>query len=987
MGFFATLFAYVATTVVSALLTPHPKIRASALGNFTLPTAKEGRPIPVVFGTVMLKGGNTVWWGDLKTHAYKANATVSLVVGDVITVATAVLLGVAEGLSAGMVSLLGGIAAGSGLFSFFSRPDIGFQYFLGVQFCLCHGPVDALVGIQANVQNLSYTATTIENGNGSENYIQLAVNSPNLFGGTAPGGGGGIVGEIRFYRGLATQQPDDYLAAKQNRVATDQEGIGYTFSGHGNGSLDDLEAGAASKTETVQVICNGVNTNIDDPNGHYNKAYWKVVGSISGTVTNTSSGDAGGCWSDTAYTGSPDILDFTIDTGDVQFAAGDTFTVETLHSTLTPSYAGICQAVFKQLYLGTTSYLKPLAFIVQRCPDGLGLGSSVSNINSGDANAAEMIYDLLTSTVYGMSIPAARVDAAGTFKTAAETLASEGLGLSMVFDQQETADDIISEILRHIDGVLYTDPATGLWSLVLVRPDYTVSDLPVCDVDNVLETVDYSRASWEETTNLVRASFTSRANNFDERVVGEYDPANISITQEVRPQTIDYPGVTSEAAAELVATRALRSLTYPVAKIKIVVNRAGWQLRPGGVFVLTWVPLGISQQVFRITRIAYGKLTDGRVTIEAVEDIYGLNYSTFQAAPLSGWVNPLGAPSAPAAQQLMEAPYQMIAAAGIGEGIYALALCARGDGTDRDFETWLDEGNGYFLGNTIFGFSPIGNLSAEYSAGTPATDSTGFTLELAGQVDLNFLSSVTAADLPNGANLLLIDDEIMSWETITANADGTYTVTGVMRGVMDTVPADHAAGATAWFFSFGCGLAKTMPYAEDTTVTAKFLPQNAYGTFPITSATELTLGTSSRYARPYPPGNLRMQGAGYGTRYSEVTGDLALTWSSRNRLTQTAGGTLIAQDAADIAGESGQTFTVKASIDGTVVRTETGISGESFAYTGAMRAADGSDGTKAVTLAISSNANSLDSFQANALATTMTGFGFDFGEAFGGIEQ
>ena len=39
---------------------------AVLLDDFDLPTAEEGRPIPVVFGTMLLRGPNVVWAGDLK---------------------------------------------------------------------------------------------------------------------------------------------------------------------------------------------------------------------------------------------------------------------------------------------------------------------------------------------------------------------------------------------------------------------------------------------------------------------------------------------------------------------------------------------------------------------------------------------------------------------------------------------------------------------------------------------------------------------------------------------------------------------------------------------------------------------------------------------------------------------------------------------------------------------------------------------------------
>lgn len=962
---------YVATTIVSTLIASHTNVlHADALGSFALPTAQEGRAIPAVFGTVMLKGGNTVWWGDLRSHGYKAGSTVGLIVGDVIG---AVLTGV--------------IGLGLELLSWFSRPVIGFQYFLGVQFALCQGPVDALVGIQADVKGLTYTPTTILNGNGTENYIELAVNSPKLFGGTVPGGGGGIVGEIRFYRGLQTQQPDDYLTAKQNRVVTDQSGMGYTFSGAGNGTLTSLVAGAAALNETITITAAGIDTN--PAHSTYQKSKFNVVGSISGTIINSVANAEGSnsCWADQPFSGHPDRIDFIINTGSTQFAIGDVFTVKTLHSHLSPAYRGLCQAVFKQLYVGTSSYLKPMAFVVQRCPDGLGLGPSIANIN-GDANPALAIYDALTNIDWGLGVPPARIDPV-SFTAAATTLATEGLGVSMQFDTQETADNLIGEILRHADGLLYTDPATGLWTLKLARADYVASSLPILTVDNVDLVRGYSRGSWQETTNSLALTFLSRLNNFNQRVVRAYDPANISVTNEVRPQTIAFLGISSEAAAGLIATRTLKTLTYPLAKITIEANRAAWSFRPGGVFKLTWVPLGIANQIFRITRIAYGELTDGKITIDAVEDIFGIEDTAFVAPPVSGWANPLGAPVAPAAEELVEAPYQMVSAAGLAEGIYSIALCARGDGTSKSYQVWLNEGAGDFLSNQIFGFAPVGLLAAIYPAATPATDPTGFSLTVAGDVDLSFLGSAnSAADLPNGVNLLLIDQEIMSWQTVTANSDGTFTISGIMRGVMDTVPADHAAGATAWFFTEGAGLAKTIPYAADTTVEAKLLPENNFGTFPITSASYITLTTNSRFARPYPPGDLCMQSLGYGARYTKVYGGITLTWKSRNRLTQTAGATLIKQDAGDITPEAGTTYTAKVLLNGTLARTVTGISSETWTYTGAMRVADDPDGTKIVTIEIFSNANSLDSFMPNAISNVlMTGFGEDFGNFFGGMQS
>ena len=58
----------------SYALSPRPKVekpQAAGLDDFTLPTAEEGRPIPVVFGTMLITGPNVVWAGDLKVDPIK----------------------------------------------------------------------------------------------------------------------------------------------------------------------------------------------------------------------------------------------------------------------------------------------------------------------------------------------------------------------------------------------------------------------------------------------------------------------------------------------------------------------------------------------------------------------------------------------------------------------------------------------------------------------------------------------------------------------------------------------------------------------------------------------------------------------------------------------------------------------------------------------------------------------------------------------------
>ena len=60
------LVVIVVAALVSVALAPKPpEPKPASLSDVDAPTAEEGRPIPVVFGTVLLRGANVVWYGDL----------------------------------------------------------------------------------------------------------------------------------------------------------------------------------------------------------------------------------------------------------------------------------------------------------------------------------------------------------------------------------------------------------------------------------------------------------------------------------------------------------------------------------------------------------------------------------------------------------------------------------------------------------------------------------------------------------------------------------------------------------------------------------------------------------------------------------------------------------------------------------------------------------------------------------------------------------
>jgi hypothetical protein len=65
----------VVISLVAYAIMPKPKAaKPPETSDMDSPTAEAGRPVPVVFGTVMVKGLNVLWFGDKNKAEYQVKA-------------------------------------------------------------------------------------------------------------------------------------------------------------------------------------------------------------------------------------------------------------------------------------------------------------------------------------------------------------------------------------------------------------------------------------------------------------------------------------------------------------------------------------------------------------------------------------------------------------------------------------------------------------------------------------------------------------------------------------------------------------------------------------------------------------------------------------------------------------------------------------------------------------------------------------------------
>ncbi len=596
-----------------------------------------------------------------------------------------------------------------------------------------------------------------------------------------------------------------------------------------------------------------------------------------------------------------------------------------------PAWRNVCYAVLRHVYVGTSPYIKPISFVVRRCPNSLGLVGGAENID-GDANPAAMIYDLLTSPAVGngLGLPVGLLDVAA-FRAVGQTLATEGLGLSMVQDSATTAKDLVLEILRHIDGVMYVEPTSGLLTIRLVRRDFDPAAIPVLDADSCT-VKSFARPSWGDLKNTVRVGYVSREDGFIGKTAQAQDLAGIEVQGgEVSLQELTLRGLSNATNAQQAAARALAALAYPLATITIEADRSAWALRSGAVFKLTWDPLGIAGMVCRAVRVGTGRLDSGRIEIEAMEDIFAVDWTGYSTPPPSGWEDPSGDVPALTDQAVLAAPYEAVKGYGnLAPGVQlAITLAARGQaGISLGYRAHVADGSG--------GWAPPVNVPFFTPSGVLATaiDERTNEIVVTSCLDTDQITSVSSPDFALGVNVAWLShdglEEFIAFQNVV-QVEGGITLQTVARGCLDTAPTAFPAGTRIWFISYGSQAVSVrgpVPPAETVSNGIRLQPYNNQSEYDLAAcpASQAMATLPSRAERVYCPTDVRFNGESYP---DAITGELTVSWSHRNRL----GAWSFADSGRTEEAELGTEYEVLVYGEmGTLVHSETGLTGTSWTY-------------------------------------------------------
>lgn len=650
-----------------------PKI-TNQPGEIECPICEDGAPIPVVFGTVCLKGANTTWWGGVET----------------------------------------------------SKTDNGeLLYYISMRMCLCHGTIDGVLATYVGEKDAKIDPMT------SDEQSPIKIRKPYLLG--TGDWTGMLAGKIRYRMGRpnflsGTNNPGVYSVPSE--INGETGGLGPGFFGIACVELEHMLVGGSPYLQpwafVVQRIAkrnssgapyNTVAQWLPDkcyiPHGVTGETKWEVSRGDSLTVP----GDDKAAWYTSNYpTDTADWVDgylrpmpfgqtTSVPTGLPSVVAGDeNFGWEAGTHLWTRTYIRTDQTdekLLKKIYLFV--YCENAAwvwiddvYVGSTNPTNAAVNGSNANFDvtdkiasagvhkivvyaldedPGDAtdstyiyarvvtspvvdnnvdaatlysyrdmNPAHIIRECLTDPVWGMGYLDADIDEP-TFAATAATLYEERFGISILWSKPGSIADFIGEILRHINGTLFLDRYTGKYKLTLVRePSSLVPEVLVSLGDDSIERIeDVSRRATGELVNQVTVSYTSGAMG-EAGTVTVTEPGLVQSQGAVINSKLEYPGITTHDLASRVALRDLRALSARTLSCTVIASRKAAVLNPGDRFLLTRSEYGLSNTVMRVASIELGDGRSNRVRIKCVEDVFANVDHNIMVPPGNPWTNPTPTP-------------------------------------------------------------------------------------------------------------------------------------------------------------------------------------------------------------------------------------------------------------------------------------------------------------------------------------------------------
>lgn len=559
---------------------------------------------------------------------------------------------------------------------------------------------------------------------------------------------------------------------------------------------------------------------------------------------------------------------------------------------------------------------------VRRAPVGLGGDAMIG----ADANPSHIIYECLTNTDWGAGYSPGSVDDL-SFDEAAEVLREEGFGLSMIWTGQTKIEDFINTVLQQISATLIFDLSVLQWRLKLLRADYDANNLVEINPRNA-EMLSFQRRAWGEAINEVVLTWTNPVTE-QEETVAQQDATGVAIQGGiVSDSSASYVGIRSQQLAYRVAERHLRQAGTPLAAIECHVSVALRGLVPGDVLRFNWDEIDEDGDPFlppiivRVLRVKEPTRGAAHFEVSLLEDVFSYGAS-LTGAQTTEFETPNEEPVDVPFVQIMDSPYFALAQE-IGDSAAQEIAYPRGHITVLAATGLAD-----LRGIDVYREQPVPEMPPAYVYHADIDQVGRFVLEAAVIAEtttvMGYPIGYVIGDEAVGGFLLFGGGADQELCVVTAYDDDTITV---RRGCLDTMPRAWPIGTPVWQFARTAVVVDGAEVAAGETSNYKLLPVTSLRRLDLDEATAHAFTVGERLYAPLRPANVKVAAvAGFAFTIGVATTSIAVSWSNRNRLTETAN--VLAWDDIGVTPEAGQETTVRLMRGVTVLADEVGVTGGS----------------------------------------------------------
>lgn len=239
-----------------------------------------------------------------------------------------------------------------------------------------------------------------------------------------------------------------------------------------------------------------------------------------------------------------------------------------------------------------------------------------------DCNPADVIWRILTGGMGMLGLPEAWLDYA-SFLDAATTLHNEGHGYSRAVTDHVSAQDLLLDVLRQIDAVLFVRPSTGLITIKLIRYDYNSRLVPTINPDNCVRLENFEAGGLVGLPNKVRVTFTNRAYDYSTGSAQTHSfVAAVGQSAQGAEIEVNYVGCCTQALADTLAARELQAQSRPLTKCTAIVSRdLFWDTCPGDVVWLSWPEYG-TNCLMRVGNVDRMGRDDNMIRLDLIQEYF-----------------------------------------------------------------------------------------------------------------------------------------------------------------------------------------------------------------------------------------------------------------------------------------------------------------------------------------------------------------------------